>query len=124
MTELMKSRVLLVEDEPLVAMLITDMLDELGYEVVRAGPDVEAASASARTENIQLAVLDLAIENGSTFPVAAILRERGVPFIFVTGLDVSKARDKFGGTVVLEKPFGAVALDSALDMITRNRTAR
>ena len=112
-----KKRVLLVEDEPLVSILIQDMLDELGYEVVRAGSDVEAAAAAARSENIQLAVLDLAIEDGSTFPVAEVLRERRVPFIFATGLDISKARDKFGSTIVLQKPFGAEPLDNALRKI-------
>jgi DNA-binding response OmpR family regulator len=90
------------------------MLDELGYEVIKASSEVEPATAAARSENVQLAVLDLAIEDGSTFPVAAALRERGVPFIFVTGLDISKAREKFGTTVVLQKPFGADALNNAL----------
>ena len=123
MTKPVQRRVLLVEDEPLVSMLIADMLDELGYEVIKAGPDVEAASDAARTESIQMAVLDLAIEDGSTFPVAAILRERGVPFIFITGLDISRAREKFGATVVLEKPFGAAALDTALGMAERKRAA-
>jgi DNA-binding response OmpR family regulator len=123
MTKPIQKRVLLVEDEPLVGMVIADMLNELGYEVVSAGPDVDAASASARTENIEIAVLDLAIENGSTFPVAAILRERGVPFVFMTGLDISKARAKFGGIVVLEKPFGAAALENALGVAERKRTA-
>jgi len=107
-------RVLLVEDEPLVNMLIADMLDELGYETVMAGAEVKVAADAARAEQIDLAVLDLAIEDGSTFPVAAILRERGIPFIFVTGLDISRAREKFGSTVVLRKPFGAEALRAAL----------
>lgn len=107
-------RVLLVEDEPLVSMVIADMLDELGYEVVMAGSDVKGATDSARAEQVDLAVLDLAIEDGSTFPVAEILRERGIPFIFVTGLDISKAREQFGKMIVLKKPFGAEALREAL----------
>ena len=62
----------------------------------------------------------LLIEDGSTFPVAAILRQRSLPFIFVTGLDISKAREKFGETVVLKKPFGAEALDEALRKAERS----
>jgi CheY-like chemotaxis protein len=107
-------RVLLVEDEPLVGMVIADMLDELGYEVVQAGPDVKGATAAARTAQVDLAVLDLALEDGSTFPVAEILHERHIPFIFVTGLDISRAREQFGRMIVLKKPFGAEALREAL----------
>jgi len=81
---------------------------------VTAGSDVKGATDSARAEHVDLAVLDLAIEDGSTFPVAEILRERGIPFIFVTGLDISKAREQFGRMIVLKKPFGAEALREAL----------
>jgi CheY-like chemotaxis protein len=115
MNLLPKSRALLIEDEPAVNMVIAGMLDELGYEVVAASPDVEGAMNMARTQQVDIAVLDLAIEDGNTFPVAEILRERGVPFIFITGLDLSKARDKFGATVILNKPFGAQALEDALN---------
>jgi CheY-like chemotaxis protein len=115
MNILPKSRALLIEDEPAVNMVIAGMLDELGYEVVVARPDVEGATTMARTQQVEIAVLDLAIEDGNTFPVAEILRERGVPFIFITGLDLSKARDKFGATVILNKPFGAQALEDALN---------
>mgnify|MGYP003945944859 CR=1 FL=1 len=109
-----QKRVLIIEDETAVSMLVADMLDELGYEVVVGGSDTKGASDAARTEQVDMAVLDLAIEDGSTFPVAAILHERGIPFIFMTGLNISKAREKFGGTRVLEKPFGAQALQDAL----------
>jgi len=97
-------RVLLVEDEPLVSMVIADMLDELGYEVVMAGSDVKGATDSARAEQVDLAVLDLAIEDGSTFPVAEILRERGIPFIFVTGFEADAVDDRFSEVPVLQKP--------------------
>ena len=82
--------------------------------VVVGASDTKGATDAARTEQVDVAVLDLAIEDGSTFPVAAILHERGIPFIFMTGLNISKAREKFGGTRVLEKPFGAQALEDAL----------
>lgn len=109
-----KKRVLLIEDEPLVQLLIVDMLDELGYEVVVGAAEVKAAATTAQTEALDLAVLDIAIEDGGIFPVAAILRKRGIPFVFATGLDLSKAQDKFADTIVLQKPFGAAALDNAL----------
>lgn len=109
-----KKRVLLVEDEPLVQLLIGDMLDELGYEVVVSAAEIKAAAKTAQTEALDLAVLDIAIEDGGIFPVAAILRKRGIPFVFATGLDISKAKDKFADMIVLQKPFGATALDNAL----------
>lgn len=70
--------------------------------------------SSIGTEALDLAVLDIAIEDGGISPVAAILRKRGIPFVFATGLDISKAQDKFADTIVLQKPFGAAALDNAL----------
>jgi CheY-like chemotaxis protein len=117
-----KKRVLLIEDEPVVSILVAEMLDELGYDVVRAGADLKAAMEAARAEEFQVAVLDLAIEDGNTFPVAEVVHRRGKPFIFMTGLDISKAREKFAGTVVLKKPFSAQALQDALQTVESRMT--
>lgn len=117
MTRKTKKRVLLVEDEPLVNQLIEDMLDELGYETLRAPTDLSSATEMAKSERFDLAILDMVIDDGNTFSIAGLLDARKVPFIFVTGLDTSKVGDKLGGLIVLKKPFGAAALDAALQRI-------
>lgn len=115
-----EKRVLIIEDESEVSALIAGMLEELGYQVVVGGCDLKGAAESARTAQVDVAVLDLAIEDGNTFAVAPILHERGIPFLFMTGLDVSKTRDKFG-PLILQKPFGAQRLQDAIRSLEKLR---
>jgi DNA-binding response OmpR family regulator len=117
------NRVLVVEDEPLVSALICDMLDELGYEVAATAHDVSSALEAAKSADIDIAILDLALEDGNAFPVAEILHHRRIPFIFATGLDLSRAREALPNIVVRRKPFGASALDGALKELVAPRSA-
>ncbi len=78
-------RILLVEDEGMIAMLIEDMLGDLGHELVRVANRLEDAIAAARNESIDLAILDLNLSGVLTYPAADVLMERGIPFIFATG---------------------------------------
>jgi DNA-binding response OmpR family regulator len=115
------NRVFVVEDEPLVSALICDMLEELGYEVAATARDVASAIEAAKSAEIDVAILDLALEDGNAFPVAEILHHRRIPFIFATGLDLSRAREALPNVVVLKKPFGATALDDALKELVPHR---
>src|SRR5262249_47273263 len=101
--------------------VICDMLDELGYEVVATAQDLSSAIEFANSVDIDIAILDLALEDGNAFPVAAILYRRGIPFIFATGLDLSRAREALPNVIVLKNPFGAAALDEALKNVTHLR---
>lgn len=83
--ELAGKRVLVVEDELLVALLMEDMLAEAGCIVVGPFARVGAALAAARVEAVDVALLDVNVAGEKVFPVANALEERGVPFIFVTG---------------------------------------
>lgn len=98
-------RVLFVEDEALVAMLIEDMLLDLGIEVVGPASKVDHALALAQEAQIEAAVLDINVGGQSTYPVADVLRARGVPVIFATGYGSSALPERFRGTPTLHKPF-------------------
>ena len=99
-------RVLLVEDEALIAMLIEDQLTELGFEVV--GPAATASQAIALCEDgdIDGAVLDINLGGGQrSDPIAEHLSEQGIPFVFVTGYGQAGVDARFADAGVLQKPF-------------------
>jgi len=99
-----KPRVLLVEDEALVAMMIQDTLAEFGFQVVGPVSTASEALASARERHFDAAVLDINLGDGLVYTVAEILSKRGVPFVFVTGYDADSIDPRFGGVPVLQKP--------------------
>ena len=107
-------RLLVVEDEYLIRMLLEDMLAELGYEVAAAvGTLAEASDVAAKGE-IDAAILDVNIDGQEIFPVADILRGRGLPFVFVTGYGERNLPAPFTDCPALQKPFQLEQLKSAL----------
>jgi CheY-like chemotaxis protein len=98
-------RVLVVEDEMMVSMLIEDMLGELGCQVVGPASRLDEAMALARDVDIDCAVLDVNLGGQPIFPLADLLRERGQPFAFATGYGDAGLRDVDRGSPVLQKPF-------------------
>ena len=101
-------RVLIVEDEALVAMLLEDMLSDLGCVVAGAVSTVAEAVALARDAAvaIDVAILDVNLGRDSSAPVAEALAERDVPFVFATGYGESGVPEAFRGRPALQKPFG------------------
>lgn len=110
-----RSRVLIVEDEMMIALLIEDVLGELGYDVVGPAGKLEAAITLARDEMFSAAILDVNIRGGDTFPVATILRERGIPFFLASGYGKWALPDAFQGHPLLQKPFTASDVEKAMD---------
>jgi CheY-like chemotaxis protein len=106
MTELVGLRVLVVEDEGMVALLIEGMLEQLGCEVVASAASLEQAQAAATQEEIDLALLDVNVNGRLVFPVAEILSNRQVPFVFSTGYGLSGLPEAYREHQVLNKPFG------------------
>jgi len=98
-------RVLVVEDEVIVGMLVEDMLQELGYEVVGLSTHLEQAVELARRSDLDFAMLDLNLNGQMSYPVADVLRERGLPFIFATGYGAKILVPPYTGTPTLQKPF-------------------
>jgi PAS domain S-box-containing protein len=99
-----KSRVLLVEDEALVAMMIQETLNEFGYQVVGPLNTASEALAAAREGHFDAAVLDINLGDGLVYTVAEILSVRGVPFVFVTGYDADSVDPRFSEVPILQKP--------------------
>lgn len=107
-------RVLVVEDEMMIAMLIEDMLVDMACEVVGPGFSLNQAVALARKEAFDLAVLDVNLGGSESYPVADILRERGIPFIFATGYGQKGLTEAYQNVTTLKKPFTSDELASAL----------
>jgi DNA-binding response OmpR family regulator len=107
--------VLLVEDESLVSMLAEEILLEAGCEVILA-MRLDRALEVAKSADIDCALLDVNLGNGATsFPVAHVLSERGVPFIFVSGYGTHGIDRTFSDAPVVQKPYRPELLLSALE---------
>ncbi len=110
------SRLLLVEDEAMVAMMIEDQLTALGCVVVSVVASVSAglAAIDRKASALDAAVLDVNLGNEKVYPVAERLKERGIPFIFSTGYGLAGIAPGFSGIPAIAKPFGSKALEATL----------
>jgi PAS domain S-box-containing protein len=99
-----KPRVLLVEDEALVAMMIQESLKEFGYLVVGPVATAAEALAAAQDQEFDAALLDINLGDGMVYKVADVLAGRRVPFVFVTGYDADSVDSRFSEIPVLQKP--------------------
>jgi CheY-like chemotaxis protein len=98
-------RVLVVEDEMMVLMMIEDMLADLGCESVTAAATVDQALAQLDAQVFDAAILDMNLGGNKSFPVADALSAREVPFVFSTGYSGRDMRDGYRDRPVLKKPF-------------------
>jgi CheY-like chemotaxis protein len=98
-------RVLVVEDEMMVSMLIEDMLADMGCVVVGPASRLDEAIELMKASELDCAVLDVNRGGQPIFPLADLLRERGGPFAFATGYGDAGLRDVDRGSPVLQKPF-------------------
>jgi CheY-like chemotaxis protein len=115
MAEAAKLRILLVEDESIVAMMVEDMLDDLGFaHAGTAGNLAEALKMSAELE-IDGALLDVNLHGKPSFEAAEKLKARGVPVVFATGYGVQGLPEAWRHAPVLSKPFQKHELKAALD---------
>jgi DNA-binding response OmpR family regulator len=107
---------LIVEDEALVAMLLEDMLADLGCVVVDVAGSVSRGLALVddAASRLDAAILDVNLGGEKVYPVAKRLTARGVPFIFSTGYGVSGIAPDYAGVPALAKPFGSRALEATL----------
>lgn len=115
----MGRRVLVVEDESLIAMMIESQLEDLGHEVVATAARLREALGLARTLDVDFAVLDVNLAGELSYPVAEALQARGVPFFFVTGYGAAGLPREFADALVLSKPFAPDQLEKSISRITR-----
>ncbi len=105
-------RILLVEDEAMVAMLIEDILEDLGCAPAASVSSAAEAMRLATTQDFDLALLDVNLGGGETsFPVAEVLRAKGTPVAFLTGYGRGGLRADFQDLPVLGKPIDPKELE-------------
>lgn len=118
-----RPRILVVEDEAFITVMLTDMLEELGYEVAASVSQVSQAREFLADEKVDIALLDVNLGSEKIDPVADLLAQRACPFIFTTGYGRAGIPTAYAGSAVLQKPFHindlATALRRELDL-TKN----
>lgn len=107
-------RVLIVEDEAAISMLLEDMLMDFGCQVVGPAARLAPALEMVRSESFDLAILDVNLAGEPIYPVAEELARREVPFIFSTGYGGAGIKDPFRNRPVVQKPFGQQDLKRTL----------
>ncbi len=113
-TQTQPTRILVVEDEAMIAMLVEDMVADLGGEVIATAARLEDALAFASEREFEFAVLDLNLAGTLTYPVADVLRQRGIPFVFATGYGTSSLASGYENEVTLPKPFASTDLERVI----------
>ena len=109
-------RVLIVEDEALVRLMLGEMLTDLGHEIAAEASRLDAALRMAAEMDYDLAVLDLNLGKGITLDVAEIVLERGKAMILSTGYGAAGLDSKYRNCVVLQKPYSQEALGRAVEL--------
>ena len=108
-------RVLVVEDESLVAMLLETILEDMGCVPVGPAATVEEGlQMASEGEPVDAALLDVNVAGKQVFPIAEALKARGVPFVFSTGYGEGGLPDEWRGLPTLQKPFTEAAVRDAL----------
>jgi CheY-like chemotaxis protein len=108
-------RVLVVEDELMIRMLLEGMLADLGHTVAAQAGSIEEALTLARQAEFDVAVLDVNLNSKPITPVAEVLTQRGVPFVFASGYGQRGVPEAYRQNPTLQKPFQIEALAQAID---------
>jgi CheY-like chemotaxis protein len=121
-----KRRILVVEDEAMVGLLLEDMVRNSGGEIVGPVAKFEEALELARNAVFDIAVLDLNLNGTLSYPIAEVVRGRGIPIIFSTGYGSEGLRESFRDLPVLQKPFSqgdfAQAVSAACALLRLEKT--
>jgi len=106
--------ILIVEDEPLIAMMLEDFLLSLGHRVSAICESVAEALAACDSASFDVAILDVNLKGESVWPVAAALRAKDIPFVLASGGHVEAPPAEFANTPMIEKPY---TIDRVLPVI-------
>ena len=107
--------ILIVEDEPLIAMMLEDFLESLGHTVKASCDNVADALKAVALNGFDVAILDVNLKGENVWPVAAELRQRGVPFVLASGGHVDPPPPEFARAPLIEKPFTIDRVTPALE---------
>jgi CheY-like chemotaxis protein len=98
------NRVLVVEDEILVAMMMKDILSELGFSVIGPFSRLAEAMVAAVHDDVDAGIIDVNLGGEFVYPVADVLAARKIPFVFITGYGVESIDSRFGYVPIVKKP--------------------
>lgn len=111
------ARVLILDDEPLIAMLLHDWLEELGYKPVGPASTVAQAVGIIESDSLDAAILDVSLQKTDCYPVADALKARGIPFTFGTGHVAQAIVPRHADVPVLCKPYDLNALQEMMSKL-------
>jgi DNA-binding response OmpR family regulator len=107
-------RVLIIEDEMLIALMLQDMVSDAGFAVEGIATSLMAGIDLARTADAHLAILDINLNGQEAYPIADILRARGVRLIFSTGYGAASLKQEYAFVPKLVKPYEQANLAAAI----------
>jgi len=108
--------ILIVEDEPLISMMLEDFLDSLGHRVAGTAETLEDALAKADRGDFDVAIVDVQLKDGkNSWPLADRLADAGKPFILATGGHVEPPPERHAAVPVLSKPYTIDSIEPALE---------
>jgi CheY-like chemotaxis protein len=107
--------ILVVEDEPLIAMMLEDFLETLGHSVHASCDSVKEAVEQADKGGFDVAILDVNLNGESVWPVAHKLREKKIPFVIATGGHVEPPPTEFKDVPLIEKPYTVDRVTPAIE---------
>ena len=111
-------RVIVVEDEALIAMIVEEMISDMGCTAIGPAATLdEALALVAATEDADCALLDINLRGAPSWPIADALKAKGVPFAFVSGYGQSGIDARFSDAKVLSKPIDTTHLENWFEEI-------
>jgi CheY-like chemotaxis protein len=116
-------RILVVEDELMIRMLLNGMLEDIGYTMTAEAGAIDEAVALAKQADFDAAILDVNLNGQPITPVVEALIERGLPFVFATGYGARGVPEAYRNNPTLQKPFQTEALEQALKAIAPKNLA-
>ncbi|RED15613.1 response regulator [Parasphingopyxis lamellibrachiae] len=113
-----RARILIVEDEALISMMLEDFIETLDYEIADIVESLESGLSAVEEGGFDVAVLDVNLrDRKASWPIADALDDQGIPFFFTSGADLEKPPERHQSRVLLAKPFTLHGIDDALKKI-------
>ena len=106
--------ILLVEDEAMIAMMLEEFVESMGYSVHAIAGTVGEACDIARNGDFDMAILDCHLEGEEVWPVAKILDDRGIPYILSSGGSIAEMPEAFANKPMLAKPYTIASISEFL----------
>jgi DNA-binding response OmpR family regulator len=113
-----KLSVLIAEDEMLLAMLLSDLMENAGYRVLMIARLAKGLELAA-SEPIDVAILDINLAGQDSFPLADALCRRGIPFVFASGYGRDDVPEAYRDVAVLQKPYDTAEIQAAIATLLR-----